>query len=261
VKAATPGRKPRAAGLEPFDLSALGRAPTGVPKYLQLRNALAGAISDGRWKAGARIPTEDRLTEVTGLSLGTVQKALKTLADEGVVVRRQGQGTFVAQGQSPMNAPFYHCRFLGDDGELLPIFSKLVRRHAVAEPGEWSRHLAGKQVTCIERIFSINNEFSIYTQLYFDALRLPMLAKAPAAKLNGANLKSLITREAHLPLARFSENMAVCVFPPHVCEAIGVKPKTSGAVLEIVARDPRGAAVYFQELFVPPANRRLFISA
>jgi GntR family transcriptional regulator len=248
-------------GAEPFDLRDLAHAPTGVPKYLQLRNALAAAISDGRWKAGARIPTEDRLTEATGLSLGTVQKALRILADEGLVVRRQGMGTFVAKGESPMNAPFYHCRFLGDDGAQLPIFAKLVRRRPATAGGEWQRHLDARNVTCIERVFSIDNEFSIYTQLYFDPLRLPMLARAPAAKLNGANLKSLITREAHLPLARFSENLAVAVFPAHVCEAIGVKPKTSGAVLEIVARDRQGATVYFQELFVPPTHRRLFISA
>jgi DNA-binding GntR family transcriptional regulator len=246
---------------EPFDLRELAHAHTGVPKYLQLRNSLAAAISDGRWKAGERFPTEDRLTEATGMSLGTVQKALKSLVDEGLVVRRQGNGTFVAKGESPMNAPFYHCRFLDDDGALLPIYSKFVRRHAVAGKGEWSKHIDGRQVTCIERIFSINNEFSIYTNLYFDALRLPMLAKAPAAKLNGANLKSLITSEAHLPLARFSENLAVTVFPPRVCEAIGVKPKTSGAVLEIVASDRQGAPVYFQELFVPPTERRLFIAA
>ena len=246
---------------EPFDLKSLAHAPTGMPKYLQLRNSLAAAISDGRWKAGARFPTEDRLTEATGLSLGTVQKALKSLADEGLVVRRQGMGTFVAKGESPMNAPFYHCRFLGDDGELLPIYSKFVRRHAAAGKGEWSRHLDGREITCIERVFSINDEFSIYTNLYFDALRLPMLAKAPAAKLNGANLKSLITREARLPLARFMENLAVAVFPPHVCAAIGVKPKTSGAVLEITASDRQGVPVYFQELFIPPTQRRLFIAA
>lgn len=51
------------------------------------------------------------------------------------------------------------------------------------------------------------------------------------------------------------------VFPTHVCEAIGVKPKTSGAVLEIVARDRQGDAVYFQELFVPPTKRRLHIAS
>ena len=55
------------------ELRDLMRGPdNGVPKYLRLRNSLATAISDGRWKVGAKIPTEDRLTEATGLSLGTV---------------------------------------------------------------------------------------------------------------------------------------------------------------------------------------------
>ena len=236
-------------------------AGNGVPKYLRLRNSLATAISGGRWKAGAKIPTEDRLTEATGLSLGTVQKALKTLADDGLVVRRQGMGTFVASAGSPMNAPFYHCRFLDGDGQLLPIFSKFARRHAATGKGEWAKHLAGPDIVCLERVFSIGNEFSIYTHLYFDANRLPALATAPAAKLNGVNMKALIAREHHVPLKRFSENLLVAVFPPHVCAAIGMKPKTSGAVLEIVGRDRQGEAVYFQELFIPPTERRLFIAS
>ena len=247
---------------ESIELRDIMRGPDdGVPKYLRLRNSLATAISDGRWKAGARIPTEDRLTEATGLSLGTVQKALKTLADDGLVVRRQGMGTFVASGESPMNAPFYHCRFLDDDGLQLPIFSKFARRHAAAGKGEWSKHLAGRDIVCLERIFSIDNEFSIYTHLYFDANRLPALATAPAAKLSGVNMKELIARAHHVPLTRFSENLVVSVFPSHVCVAIGVKPRTSGAVLEIVGRDRQGDAVYFQELFIPPTERRLFIAS
>ena len=233
----------------------------GAPKYLRLRNSLAAAIADGRWKAGAKIPTEDRLTEFTGLSLGTVQKALKALADDGLVVRRQGMGTFVASGESPMNAPFYHCRFLDDEGQQLPIFSKFARRHAASGKGEWSKHLGGKDVVCLERVFSINNEFTIYTHLYFGAKRLPVLANAPASKLSGVNLKELIAREHHVPLTRFSENLVVSVFPSHVCTAIGVKPKTSGAVLEIVGRDRQGEALYFQELFIPPTERRLFLAS
>ena len=247
---------------ESIELRDLMRGPdSGIPKYLRLRNSLATAISAGRWKVGAKIPAEDAIADATGLSLGTVQKALKVLADDGLVVRRQGMGTFVASGETPMNAPFYHCRFLGADGEQLPIFSKFARRHAAAGEGEWRKHLAGREIVCLERVFSINNEFSIYTHLYFDAERLPTLATAPAAKLSGVNMKELIAREHRAPLTRFSENLVVQAFPAHVCAAIGVKPKTSGAVLEIVGRDRQGEAVYFQELFIPPTERRLFIAS
>ena len=240
----------------------LMRGPdSGVPKYLKLRDALAGAISAGRWKAGTRIPTEESLTQATGLSLGTVQRALRTLSDDGLVVRRHGLGTFVSSGEAPMNAPFYHCRFLGDHGELLPIFSKFIRQQPAPSDGAWSPHLGETGILCIERTFSINREFLIYTHLYFDSRRLPALANAPAGKLSGVNVKDLIAREHRISLVRFSETLGVAVFPPHVCAAIGVKARTAGAILEIVARDRQGDCVYFQDLFIPPVPRRLFIGA
>jgi GntR family transcriptional regulator len=232
----------------------------GMPKYLRLRNALAAAIGDGRWKPGARLPPEERLTQVTGLSLGTVQRALRTLADEGLVVRRHGTGTFVSQGESPMHAPFQHCRFLDEDGGLLPIYSTFVRRREVDAAGEWSRHLPQRKLMVIERTFSINGEFSIYTHLYFDRLRLPVLATASAAKLTGVNMKALIAGEMHIPLAVYRETMRVTVFPAYVCAALGVKRATSGAVLQISASDRSGEPVYFQDLHIPPTSRRLFIA-
>lgn len=242
-------------------LHGLMRGPDdGRPRYLRLRNALAARISEGAWKAGERIPAEERLVEATGLSLGTVQKALRALADDGLVVRRHGSGTFVSEGGTPMNAPFYHCRFLDDEGKLLPIFPKFVSRHPVKDAGPWRRVLREGEITCIERTFSINHEFLIYTHLYFDARRLPVLARAPATKLERVNVKALIASEHHVSLARFAETMSVQTFPDAVCEAIGVKRRTSGAVLEIIAYDRKGDTAYLQDLFVPPAPRRLFIA-
>lgn len=252
-------KKPSGDASNRLDL-ALGRQ-SGVPKYLQLRNALAAEIADRRWKAGAQIPTEDQLTEATGLSLGTVQRAVRGLVDDGLVVRRQGAGTFVADGERPMDAPFYHCRFLDDDGRgLLPIFSKVLGRRRASGDGAWSRFVRGPNVLCIERIFSINNEFDIYTHLYIDAARFPALARLPLAGLRGVNFKDLLAREYHLQLSRFSENLTVTVFPLYVCKAIGVRRGTSGAVLEIVARDRQGDPVYFQDLYIPPTPRRLLVA-
>jgi GntR family transcriptional regulator len=243
-------------------LHGLMRGPDdGVPRYLRLRNALAASISAGAWKAGARIPAEGRLAAATGLSLGTVQKALRALADDGLVVRRHGSGTFISEGETPMNAPFYHCRFLDDEGKQLPIFSKFVSRHPARDDGPWRRVLPGGEIVCIERTFSINREFQIFTHLYFDARRLPALARATPAQLGGVNVKALIASRHHVALARFAETMAVRVFPDAVCAAIGVKRRTSGAVLEIAAYDRRGEAVYLQDLFIPPAPRRLFIAS
>ncbi len=53
----------------------------------------------GTWAAGAKLPTEAQLAAETGLSLTTVRRAFDDLVQEGLVVRRQGAGSFVAQRQ------------------------------------------------------------------------------------------------------------------------------------------------------------------
>jgi GntR family transcriptional regulator len=232
----------------------------GVPKYLQLRTALARQISGGEWEAGGKLPPEEKLVTMSGLSLGTVQRALRLLVDDGLLVRKQGMGTFVASGSAPMNAPFYHCRFVDDSGELLTLYSKVLRRAKAPATGPWSAHIGGAQVQCIERLFSIANEFSIYVNLYFDPERLPILRTLPLEQLNGVNFKGLLSREFQLPVTRFAENLSVRFFPDAVCKAIKVPRRTSGGVMEIVAYDSGGQAVYFQELYIPPNSRRLLVS-
>lgn len=249
-------KNPSAAAAPKLSLS----RDSGVPKYLQLRNALATEIAAGRWKPGTQTPTEDELTSSSGLSLGTVQRALRALAEDGLVVRRHGMGTFVADGERPMAAPFYHCRFLNDDGRsLLPIYSKVIARRRAAGEGTWRAHIDGGPVLCIERLFSVNKEFDIYTHLYFDARRFPRLAELPLAALRGVNFKDLLARDYHLSLTRFAETLAVAAFPAHVCRALRLRRGATGAVLEIVAYERTGAPVYFQDLHIPPTRRRLLL--
>jgi DNA-binding GntR family transcriptional regulator len=65
----------------------------GVPKYAQLRRAIISAIDQGYWRPGAKLPTELELTKLTPFSLGTVQRTLRALTDEGIIERRQGHGS------------------------------------------------------------------------------------------------------------------------------------------------------------------------
>jgi GntR family transcriptional regulator len=240
----------------------MSSAQIGVAKYVQLRNTLADAIAAGSWKVGERLPAEDEIARTSGVSLGTVQRALRMLVDDQLVVRRQGAGTYVASDETPMKAPLLHCRFLDEKtGATLPIFSHVVRRRAVRGKGRWSAYFERSNIVCIERLFSIGNEFVVYTHLYFEAPRFPALArKMPVRALTGVNFKDLLSRDYHVTLRRFSETLSVRAFPDYVCRAQDVPLKSSGAVLDIVAYAPGGDAVYFQDLFVPPNERRLIVT-
>ena len=67
----------------------------GIPLYLQLANALADVITLDELKPGDLLPSENVLATENQLSRATVIKAFDTLADRGLVTRRQGKGTFV----------------------------------------------------------------------------------------------------------------------------------------------------------------------
>lgn len=67
------------------------------PLYKQLMQRLRNDITAGVYPAGERIPGEQALCEIYGVSRVTVRKALEEIVRGGFLVRRQGKGTFVAQ--------------------------------------------------------------------------------------------------------------------------------------------------------------------
>lgn len=66
-----------------------------TPLYAQIVEILLDAIRDGRLRAEDRLPTQEELTRHFGVSLAPVKQALGELEERGIIVRRQGLGTFV----------------------------------------------------------------------------------------------------------------------------------------------------------------------
>ena len=74
---------------------------TDGPRHEQVAVWLRAQIADGALAPGARLPTEHTLCAQFGVSRITVRHALATLDAEGLVVRRQGSGSFVALPRVP----------------------------------------------------------------------------------------------------------------------------------------------------------------
>ena len=68
-----------------------------MPLYQQLKQRLRDEIERGDYKPGDQLPAEPELIQQFGVSRITVRQALSDLAAEGLVVRRHGKGTFVAE--------------------------------------------------------------------------------------------------------------------------------------------------------------------
>lgn len=84
-------------------MSAALRPNRPVPLYRQLADALRADIEDGRLAPGAALPVELELCARHGVSRHTAREALRLLSEAGLIARRRGAGTVVAE---PPPRPF-----------------------------------------------------------------------------------------------------------------------------------------------------------
>lgn len=66
------------------------------PLYAKVKDFVLGNIGSGKWARNSRLPSENELVSVLGVSRMTVHRALRELTSEGHLRRIQGVGTFVA---------------------------------------------------------------------------------------------------------------------------------------------------------------------
>lgn len=235
---------------------------SGLPKFLRLREALVSAIEEGYWERGTKLPPEQAIAQATPFSLGTVQKALKALVDEGILIRRQGHGTFVNHGRQQMDSP-WHLRFYNDDrSSFVPVFSHVLTRERIAEKGPWSGYLNKKasNIICIVRRFDVNHEFNVYSKFYISVEKAGTIMTRPLSELEITNFKRVLQQECRLPITHISQTVRLVRFPSEACAVIGVKDGTAGILLRALASVGKNNPLYYQELFIPPNNRELCIS-
>lgn len=67
----------------------------GIPLHLQVENIIREKIITNEWVVGSQIPTEPQLIELFGVSRATLRQSIASLANEGLLERRQGKGTYV----------------------------------------------------------------------------------------------------------------------------------------------------------------------
>jgi GntR family transcriptional regulator len=79
-------------------------AGSGVPIYRQLVQQVRRDVLLGRIGPGDQLPTVKEVVEALAVNPNTVVKAFAEMEHEGLVVRRQGVGTFVAASAATASA-------------------------------------------------------------------------------------------------------------------------------------------------------------
>jgi len=236
------------------------RGAPRVPKYILLSDGIVSAVDAGDLQPGEQLPGEHDLAAALPASLGTIQKALGRLVEQGVVIRRHGSGTFIAD-QSDQLHDLWHFRFRGDDGHtLLPVFSTVRSITRTATTGEWSEFLGTcKDYICIEREIDVNGEFRCLGRLYLSAAPFEDLLTLDIASLDNTNIRALLREQFGVPTVRIEEQVGAEHFAADISKILWLPDATTGLVCHILGYGFRETPVSYQLVFIPPNARRLEI--
>ncbi len=136
-----------------------------IPLYYQLENVLREKITSGSFVGGERLPTEIELIEQYGVSRITVRQALASLAADGLIERKQGRGTFIAERKSKKRKFTGTIHLTGSLDELIEMgmdtpvkVLEMNRVDADAHEAELLRIKIGTPIYRLKRLRMVENK-------------------------------------------------------------------------------------------------------
>jgi GntR family transcriptional regulator len=204
-------------------------APSFQPLYLQLKDLLVASLEAGEWRPGEAIPSETELASRFRVSQGTVRKTITALADDNLVVRRQGKGTFVATHTEERASLFRFLRIRRKDGRDEYPASRVIDVRRGKAPADVARRLqlkAGNAVITVRRVLEYAGEPAVLDEIVLPGTLFRGLTKAKVDAYRGS-LYSFFETQFGVRILRAQERVTAVAADP-----------TSGAILKVRAGEP-----------------------
>jgi GntR family transcriptional regulator len=230
-----------------------------APLYKELKRVLTQSLAQGEWRPGEALPSETRLAQRYGVSIGTLRKAIDELVAEGVVVRRQGSGTYIAQhGANRLMFHFFHV--VPREGEKqYPKTSTLSFRRARADADEAARLgiAAGDPVLRIRNLLSLADRPVILDDLVLPQRLFPDLSeKILTARDN--TIYHLYQTRYGINVLRTGERLRASLADAEVARLLGVKRGAPLLEIHRIAYTYHNAPVELRRSLVNTAGHEYF---
>ncbi|MBV9919937.1 MAG: GntR family transcriptional regulator [Pseudonocardia sp.] len=190
------------------------RTTQRVPKYWLVKEELRNLVDAG--DPGTALPTERELAEQLATSRTTVRQAISELVVEGLLVRTQGSGTYVAEPR------LVHIRQLSsftDDLGAARIENRVLGVTVEPATGETARRLEVPTVHRVDRVRIVDG-----VPLALESARLAGDFPDLAAELDRRGSLYATLREAYgVALRAVEDTVQTHVADPETAELLGVE--------------------------------------
>jgi GntR family transcriptional regulator len=214
-----------------------------TPLYKTAETEMIRRIRSGDWPVGLRLPNEFVLAEEFGVSQGTMRRALISLEGMGLLDRKPGRGTLVAD---PAAAPAPDVRALGhllaEDGSA-PVFEVYRARTGRRSPDASEVEQFGpSRLVTLERTLRRDGARTALDEVIAPEALTPALHEGAAV-----DLADLLSDAGILP-GRIEEHLTATVTTMSESVALSCDRYTALLVLTRTARDVDGQALARQTL-------------
>ena len=157
--------------------------------YQEVKQKITEDLVRGRFRFGEALPAEKDLSKELDVSIGTLRKAVDELVSDGIVVRRQGRGTYVAEHDSKrLLYYFFHIVKHDIDKKVYPKVELISLNSALANKEEAAKLLIkeGSPVWRIINRLYLEDEPVMVDQITLDKLRFKNLTRADFINRKGS---------------------------------------------------------------------------
>lgn len=201
----------------------ISRSNRVVPLYHQIQHLIRYRIQKGEYLPGGRIPSEHELCRELDVSRVTVREALQELVREGLLVKAQGKGTFVA----PPSTTLPTIKYTGFIEEIYERVKRLSVKHvaidrvAMTDSFRKTLQLPATEVelTRIRRLRCVADGPFSFTVNY-----LPMAigSRIKEASLYKTPLLEILQDDLKVPIVRAQEIVEAAPADPEVAAELEV---------------------------------------
>ena len=220
-------------------------------KFTVIKQHICQKIESGEWQQHAKVPSENELAEQFSVSRMTARRPLQELTEQGLLIRSQGSGTFVATFKS--QSSLLEIRNIADE-----IQERGHQHHA--------KQLTLKAVAVNEEITILLNLKSSETVYYSEVLHFEndQPIQLEQRYVNSVLVKNYLTQDftkitpheylsSEAPLTEATHEIEAVLADKNICQLLNIE--TSSPCLQVKRRTWSSKGVVSLAILTSPGNK------
>ncbi|MBN2499324.1 MAG: GntR family transcriptional regulator [Anaerolineales bacterium] len=218
---------------------------SSVPLYIQIAEKLISQIEDGQLLPGDKLPTERELSTSLEVQRATVRQAFSVLEDRGLIIRKRGSGTYVAEAKIEREATqlFAFTKIMTDRGYKTGAkVVSCVKIEASSHTAKVLQIAAGDPIYYYHRLRLLNDE-----PLMLEKIQLPasVFPDFDSHDLERHSLFEIMEKEYGRVVTTAEQALEAVRASEYEAGILDVQPGAALMMEERASRDQYGAMVEF----------------